>query len=53
MQKTKEKLRQKKKNHRILMKVMSVRTKELNEKVTKVKKGILSKETSNNFGSNS
>lgn len=52
MQKTKEKLCQKK-NHRILMKVMSVRTNELNEKVTKVKKGILSKETPNNFGSNS
>lgn len=52
MKKTKEKLCQKKKN-RILMKVMSVRIKELNEKVTKVKKGILSKETSHNFGSNS
>ena len=35
------------------MKVMSVRIKELNEKVTKVKKGIFSKETSHNFGSNS
>lgn len=52
MKKTKEKLCQKKTN-RILMKVMSVRTKELNEKATKVKKGILSKETPNNFGSNS
>lgn len=52
MKNTKEKLCQKK-NNRILMKVMSVRTKELNEKVTKVKKGILSKETPNNFGSNS
>lgn len=41
-----------KKNNRILMKLMSVKTKELNEKVTKVK-GILSKETPNNFGSNS
>ena len=51
MKKTKEKLCQKK--NRILMKVMSVRTKELNEKATKVKKGILSKETPNNFGSNS
>ena len=50
-EKTKEKLCQKK--NRILMKVMSVRTKELNEKATKVKKGILSKETPNNFGSNS
>ena len=52
MKKKKEKLCQKKTN-RILMKVMSVRTKELNEKATKVKKGILSKETPNNFGSNS
>lgn len=43
----------KRKKNRILMKVMSVRIKELNEKVTKVKKGILSKETPNNFGSNS
>lgn len=51
MKNTKEKLCQKK--NRILMKVMSVRTKELNEKATKVKKGILSKETPNNFGSNS
>lgn len=52
MKKTKKKLCQKK-NNRILMKVMSVKTKELNEKVTKVKEGILSKETPNNFGSNS
>ena len=34
------------------MKVMSTKTKELNEKATKVKKGILSKEKPNNFGSN-
>ena len=52
MKKTKEKLCQKK-NNRILMKVMSVKTKELNEKVTKIKEGILSKEIPNNFGSNS
>ena len=52
MKKTKEKLCHKK-NNRILMKVMSMKTKELNEKVTKVKEGILSKETPNNFGSNS
>ena len=51
-EKNKGKIMPKKKN-RILMKVMSVRTKELNEKATKVKKGILSKETPNNFGSNS
>ena len=41
------------KGNKISMKVMSVKTKELNEKVTKVKEGILSKETPNNFGSNS
>ena len=40
MKNTKEKLCQKK-NNRILMKVMSVRTKELNEKVTKFFTGLI------------